>query len=137
VKGNIFISVKDADKPAIADIARDFLKLGFEVYSTEGTANAMAEAGVQVKRLRKIGEGRPNVLDMIKNGEIHFIVNTPSGRTPRINEIAIRSLASANRIAITTTLRAARASVDAIRALKSQKAGVRPIQDYHPKYGKK
>ena len=81
--------------------------------------------------LFKIHEGRPNILDLIKNGEIHFIINTPSGQQPRKDEVAIRSAAVAARVATMTTLRGAKASVDAIRALKLSGYGVKTIQEFH------
>ncbi|MFT5466601.1 MAG: carbamoyl-phosphate synthase large subunit [Verrucomicrobiales bacterium] len=132
--GNIFISVKDRDKPKIVEMARDFAELGFSLVATSGTAKLLKEAGIPVTQVHKIAEGRPNVLDMIKNGEIAFIVNTPSGRTPRVDEVKIRSGATANRIPITTTLRAAQASIEGMRALKAGDLEVKPLQDYHPKY---
>ena len=129
--GNVFISVKDADKPGAVEIARDYVELGFTVYATSGTADVLEEAGVPVNRLFKIAEGRPNVLDMIKNGEIDFLVNTPSGKTPRRDEVKIRSAAVANRLPIMTTVRAARASVLGIRSLQQSGYGVKALQEYH------
>ena len=134
-EGNLFISVKDRDKPKIVDIARDFVDIGFNLVATSGTAKLLKEADIPVTQVHKIAEGRPNVLDKIKNGEIAFIVNTPSGRSPRADEVKIRSGATANRIPITTTLRAAQASIEAMRALKAGELDVKPLQDYHPKDG--
>jgi carbamoyl-phosphate synthase large subunit len=130
-KGNVFISVKDSDKPAAIEVARDFVGLGFTVHATSGTAHLLAEAGVPVKTLLKIQEGRPNVLDLIKNGDIHFILNTPSGQQPRRDEVAIRSAAVAARVATMTTLRGAHASVAAIRAIQQAGYGVKSLQEYH------
>ncbi|MEI6280053.1 MAG: carbamoyl phosphate synthase large subunit, partial [Verrucomicrobiae bacterium] len=127
----VFISVKDTDKPAAIGVAREFVGLGFTVHATAGTAEMLAEAGVPVKTLLKIQEGRPNVLDLIKNGEIHFILNTPSGQQPRRDEVSIRSAAVAARVATMTTLRGARASVAAIRAIQQSGYGVRSLQEYH------
>ena len=129
--GNIFISVKDSDKSAVAEIAKDFAELGFAIYATRGTAQALAEKGLIATRVHRIGEGRPNVLDLIKNGEIQFIINTPSGQQPRQDEVVIRSAAVSHRIATMTTLRGARASVLAIRALRERPVGVRSLQEYH------
>ena len=130
-KGNVFISVKDSDKPASIEVARDFVDLGFRIHATSGTARLLADAGVPVKTLLKIQEGRPNVLDLIKNGEIHFILNTPSGQQPRRDEVAIRSAGVAARVATMTTLRGARASVAAIRAIQQAGYQVRSLQEYH------
>ncbi|MFZ4777345.1 MAG: carbamoyl-phosphate synthase large subunit [Terrimicrobiaceae bacterium] len=130
-KGNVFISVKDSDKPAAIEVAREFAELGFKIHATSGTSKLLADAGVPVKTLLKIQEGRPNVLDLIKNGEIHFILNTPSGQQPRLDEVVIRSAAVAARVATMTTLRGARASVAAIRAIQQAGYGVKSLQEYH------
>jgi len=129
--GNLFISVKDSDKGAAAGLAAGFAALGFKIYATVGTANALAANGVEVTTLFKLTEGRPHVLDMIKNGQIHFIINTPSGKTPRQDEIKIRSAAVANRIPIMTTLSAATASLRGIRSLQDHGITVKTLQEYH------
>jgi carbamoyl-phosphate synthase large subunit len=129
--GNVFISVKDADKPGVVPIAKEFAELGFTIFATGGTAAVLKESGVPVKHLFKLQEGRPNVLDLIKNGEIHFIINTPSGQQPRKDEVVIRAAAVAARVATMTTLRAARASVQAVRALQKSGYGVKSLQEYH------
>ncbi len=96
-----------------------------------GTAAALKAAGVASTKLFKLTEGRPNALDMIKNGELAAIINTPSGKVAREDEVKIRSTASSARIPIMTTLRAARASVDGIRALRDLGLRVKTIQEYH------
>ena len=130
-KGNVFISVKDSDKPVAIEVAREFAGLGFKIHATSGTAKLLADAGVPVKTLLKIQEGRPNVLDLIKNGDIHFILNTPSGQQPRKDEVVIRSAAVAARVATMTTIRGARASVAAIRAIQQAGYHVKSLQEYH------
>ncbi len=130
-KGNVFISVKDSDKPAAIEVAKEFAGLGFVIHATSGTSKLLKDAGVPVKTLLKIQEGRPNVLDLIKNGEIHFILNTPSGQQPRRDEVVIRSAAVAARVATMTTLRGARSSVAAIRAIQQAGYGVKSLQEYH------
>ena len=132
LEGNIFISVKDGNKPQAVEVARQFDELGFSIYSTSGTARALREAGVPVNKLFKLAEGRPNVLDMIKNDDIAFIVNTPSGRVPRADEVKIRGAAVANRVPISTTLRGARACAQAIASLKREGVSVAALQSYHP-----
>jgi len=129
--GNVFISVKDSDKQAVVPIAREFDDLGFTIYATGGTARVLNAAGVQARLLYKLGEGRPNILDLIKNGDMHFIINTPSGQQPRRDEVVIRSAAVAARIAMMTTLRGAQASSAAIRALKNAGYAVKSLQEYH------
>ena len=96
-KGNVFISVKDTDKEAIIPVAREFVKLGFGIISTSGTADALAKAKIKVTKVFKLREGRPNVLDRVKNGDINFIINTPSGKIPREDEVKIRNAALAQK----------------------------------------
>ncbi len=131
MEGNIFLSVKDRDKEEGVKLAKEFADLGFTIYSTSGTASCLEEAGVPVKRLHKLAEGRPNVLDMIKNGEIAMVINTPSGRVPRRDEVRIRSGALTNRVPIITTIRGAHACVRSITSLKAADLEVMPLQDYH------
>jgi len=130
-RGRVFVSVKDADKEAIIPVAREFLKLGFEIVSTSGTAEALTKAKIKVTKVFKIHEGRPNVLDRIKNGDINFIINTPSGKIPREHEVVIRNAALAAKIPIMTTVRAALASANGIRSLQKRKVQVRSLQEYH------
>src|SRR6059058_4112777 len=130
-KGKVFISVKDSDKEAVIPVAREFLKLGFEIVSTSGTAAALTKAKIKVTKVFKIHEGRPNVLDRIKNGDINFIINTPSGKIPREHEVVIRNAALAAKIPIMTTVRAALASANGIRSLQKRKVQVRSLQEYH------
>src|SRR5467141_1732788 len=130
-KGNVFISVKDADKEAVIPVAREFVKLGFGIISTSGTAEALVKAKIKVKKVFKLHEGRPNVLDRIKNGDISFIINTPSGKIPREHEVTIRNAALAQKIPIMTTVRAAQASANGIRSLQKSKVQVRSLQEYH------
>jgi carbamoyl-phosphate synthase large subunit len=129
--GKVFISVKDADKEAIIPVAREFLRLGFEIISTSGTAEALMKARTKVTKVFKIHEGRPNVLDRIKNGDINFIINTPSGKIPREHEVVIRNAALSAKIPIMTTVRAALASANGIRSLQKRKVQVRSLQEYH------
>jgi carbamoyl-phosphate synthase large subunit len=129
-KGNVFLSVKDSDKPRAVDIARDLERLGFTIYSTSGTARFLAENGIAVKRLAKISEGRPTAVDMIKNGQIALVINTPGGMIPRRDENAIRSASYAHNICLMTTITGARAAVGGIQAMQEKPMRVRPIQDY-------
>ncbi|HVU33893.1 MAG TPA: carbamoyl-phosphate synthase large subunit [Opitutaceae bacterium] len=131
-KGNVFLSVKDADKRRAVKLAQALEQLGFTIYSTSGTAKTLGEAGVAVKKLAKIQEGRPNAIDLIKNGQIQMIINTPTGgMIPRRDENTIRSAAYAHNICIMTTITGAAAAVEGIRALKDKQVGVRPLQQYH------
>src|SRR5438309_743405 len=130
-KGNVFVSVKNSDKEAVIPVAREFVKLGFGIISTSGTAEALAKAKIKVTKVFKLHEGRPNVLDRIKNGDINFIINTPSGKIPREHEVEIRNAALAAKIPIMTTVRAALASANGIRSLQKSKVQVRSLQEYH------
>ncbi|PYJ40998.1 MAG: carbamoyl-phosphate synthase large subunit [Verrucomicrobia bacterium] len=129
--GNVFVSVQDSDKASVISVAREFVRLGFGIIATSGTAAALAKGRVPVTRVFKIREGRPNVLDRVKNGDISFIINTPSGKIPREDEVTIRNAAIAQKIPIMTTLRAAQASVYGIRSLQKSKVRVRTLQEYH------
>ncbi|MEP6976049.1 MAG: carbamoyl-phosphate synthase large subunit, partial [Spartobacteria bacterium] len=129
--GNVFISVKDSDKPHVIAVAREYLELGFGIISTAGTADHLAAAGLEVTKVFKVAEGRPNVLDVVKNGQIQFIINTPSGKTPRQDEVKIRTAALTQRIPIMTTVRAASASAKGIRSLQKGEMTVKSLQEYH------
>ncbi len=129
-KGNIFLSVKDADKSQAVDIARRFVALGFNIVSTSGTQKYLEEQGIPVKMVHKINEGRPNVVDMIKNRELQMIINTPSGMIPRQNENVIRTQAIKHSIPILTTLSGARAAVQALQSLNKHDLSVFPLQHY-------
>ncbi|MBA3830585.1 MAG: carbamoyl-phosphate synthase large subunit [Chthoniobacterales bacterium] len=129
--GNVFISVKDSDKQNVIALAREYAELGFGIVATAGTAAALSGADVAVTKVFKIGEGRPNVLDLVKNGQIQFIINTPSGKVPRADEVKIRTAALSERIPIMTTLRAAAASAKGIRSLQKGPLTVKSLQEYH------
>jgi carbamoyl-phosphate synthase large subunit len=129
--GNVFVSVKDSDKQAVVPVVREFVKLGFGIIATAGTFAVLAAAKIPVTRVFKLREGRPNVLDRVKNGDINFIINTPSGKIPREDEVRIRNASLAQRIPIMTTVRAALASANGIRSLQKRKVRVRSLQEYH------
>ncbi|MEP7071833.1 MAG: carbamoyl-phosphate synthase large subunit [Verrucomicrobiota bacterium] len=129
--GNIFVSVKDSDKASVLSVVREFVALGFGIIATTGTAATLEAAEIPVTRVFKLREGRPSVLDRVRNGDISFIINTPSGKIPREDEVTIRNAAIAQKIPIMTTLRAAQASVYGIRSLQKNKLRVRTLQEYH------
>ncbi|MCC7374142.1 MAG: carbamoyl-phosphate synthase large subunit [Verrucomicrobiales bacterium] len=131
LKGRVFISVSDAHKPQVAEVARLFVDLGFELISTGGTAAVLEAAGHKVQRIPKLNEGRPNAIDFLKNKEIQFVINTPSGANPRVDEIRIRSTAVMTGTPIMTTLSGARAAALGIAALQRQGYQVRTVQEYH------
>jgi carbamoyl-phosphate synthase large subunit len=126
--GTIFVSVADRDKPDIVPIARSLAELGYEVVSTRGTAQVLRQAGVAVREIPKIQEGRPNLLDLMKNDEIALVINTPSGKGYRGDEARIRTTAVARGVSCITTLAAAQAAADACRALRRRPLTVLSIQ---------
>jgi carbamoyl-phosphate synthase large subunit len=129
--GKMFISVSDAHKKQIAAIARLFAGLGFELTATSGTAAVLEKAGLTVQRVMKLLEGRPNVIDLMKNKEIQLVINTPSGAVPREDEIKIRTTAIYTGTPIITTLSGAKAAALGIAALKKFGYGVKTLQEYH------
>lgn len=131
MSGRVFISVSDADKVQVAEIARQFTDLGFEIVSTGGTARVLQEAGLKVSPVFKISEGRPNSLDLLKNRTIQLVINTPAGQTPRADEVKIRTTAVYTGTPIMTTLSGARAAALGIAAIKKNGYGVKTVQEYH------
>jgi carbamoyl-phosphate synthase large subunit len=131
LKGRVFISVSDAHKKDVVSVARQFVDLGFEIISTSGTASILEKAGLTVRRIFKLAEGRPNAIDLLKNNEIQLVINTPSGEAPRADEVKIRTTAVYTSTPIMTTLSGARAAALGIAALKKSGYAVRTLQEYH------
>ncbi len=129
--GTVFVSVKNKDKRTVGLIAKRLEELGFRLIATAGTAKALQGYGVHAAPIKKIHEGRPNVLDLIKNGEIRLIINTPSGRLPRADEVRIRSAAATLGVPCVTTISGAQACVTALEVLQKQAIRVQPLQSYH------
>jgi carbamoyl-phosphate synthase large subunit len=129
--GKNFISVSDAHKKEVASVAKSFFDLGFEIVATNGTANVLEKAGLKVQRTQKLLEGRPNVIDLLKNKEIQFVINTPSGAAPREDEVKIRTTAIYTGTPIATTLSGAKAAALGIAALKKSGYDVKTVQEYH------
>jgi carbamoyl-phosphate synthase large subunit len=130
LEGNVFLSVKDSDKEKALLVARGLSDLGFSFYSTEGTAAFLQEHGIEAESVLRISEGRPNVADLIKNGKIHLVINTPLGLIPRRDENGIRSEAVLHGVPVITTLGSAFAALDGIRSLKDRNFSVKSLQDY-------
>ena len=131
LEGTVFLSAKDRDKDWIIEIGREFSELGFKLVATEGTAQALHNAGLEVLLTHKLSEDGKNVIDLMKEGGVQLLLNTPSGPVARVDEIKIRSEAILRGLPIVTTESGARATVKAIRYIKSNEWDVRPIQDYH------
>ena len=128
-QGTVFVSVRDGDKRATVEVSRDLEALGYEIVATRGTANALEAAGVRCRTVNKVQEGRPHVVDMLKNGEIDMIVNTTHGRQAIADSYAIRRTALQYRVPYFTTIAGARALVEAIRAPDA--TAVRAMQEIH------
>jgi carbamoyl-phosphate synthase large subunit len=131
LSGHVFLSVSDAHKDEVAEVGKLFADLGFELIATSGTAAVLEKAGLKVRRISKLAEGRPNAVDLLKNREIQLVINTPAGQTPRADEVRIRTTAVYTNTPIMTTLSGARAAALGIAALKKSGYGVRTLQEYH------
>jgi len=131
--GNIFLSVRDEDKEAVIPLARRLIDLGFVIYATLGTSTALRDNGVHSEAVFRISKGRPNVLDMIEEKNVQWIVNTPSsGAAPRMDEVKMRARAVIRGIPITTTVDGLRAAVNGLEALrKMENMAVCSLQEYH------
>jgi carbamoyl-phosphate synthase large subunit len=135
--GGVLFSVKDPDKPLMAPLVKGFQDLGFKVFGTRGTTLCLARHGVEVDEIYKVREGRPHIIDRIKNREISLVINTPRGRYTPGDSSSIRRVALEYGIPYTTTLAAAKATLQAIRTLKEGKLEVKSLQEYHEMIGKK
>jgi carbamoyl-phosphate synthase large subunit len=131
VNGKVFISVSDAHKTEVATVAKLFSDLGFELAATSGTASVLENAGLKVQRINKLLEGRPNVIDLLKNKDIQLVINTPAGQSPREDEVKIRTTAVYTGTPIMTTLSGAKAAALGIAALKKSGYAVKTVQEYH------
>lgn len=130
--GKVFISVKNKDKTKLEAIAKPLVDLGFDLVATMGTANALETLGIIAERVYKVYEGRPNIVDLIKNGDIQLIINTPSGKNPMKDEVIIRQTALQMNLPVITTLPGALATIRAIQEVSKRKLDVQSIQMYHP-----
>ncbi|MBE9217517.1 carbamoyl-phosphate synthase large subunit [Dolichospermum flos-aquae] len=133
LQGTVFVSMSDRDKPLAADVIKEFIKLGFTIMATQGTRQILQKAELEVTSILKLHEGRPHVLDAIKNGNIQLIINTPSGEEAHADSKLIRRTALGYKIPIITTIAGARATVAAIRSLQNTTLDVKVIQEYCPK----
>lgn len=135
-EGTVLLSICDRDKPELLDIAKAFHELGFRIIATHKCYKLIVEAGIPCERIFKIYEGRPNIADEIANGEIQLIINTPAGKTSAHDDSYIRKTAIKHRIPYITTMAAAKASTEGIRAIKesrkeSKTFGVKSLQAHH------
>jgi carbamoyl-phosphate synthase large subunit len=126
-----FVSVRDQDKEQASAIARGLVKLGFEVLATQGTARFLEAKGIPATVVRKVGEGRPSIVDRIKDGDVHFVVNTTAGKREIADSYSIRRETLMKRLPYFTTLTGARAAVGAMEVARTGPPSVRTIQEYH------
>ncbi|WP_022850036.1 carbamoyl-phosphate synthase large subunit [Limisalsivibrio acetivorans] len=129
--GKVFISVKDSAKAHILDVAKDLVKLGFSIVSTKGTWAYLKEHGVPVEKVNKVSDGRPNIVDSIKNRDISFCINIPEGKKSRLDTESIRRAILSYNIPYVSTTEAAMASVTGIESFKEGTMTVKPIQEYY------
>src|SRR5438309_2175974 len=132
LSGRVFLSVSDASKDDAAAVAKLIADLGFELITSSESAAVLEEAGLKVQRIFKLSEGRPNAIDLLKNREIQLVINTPSGQTPREDEIKIRTTAVYTNTPIMTTLSGAKAAAAGIASLRRSGYEVKTIQEYFP-----
>ncbi len=130
-EGTVLITVVDDDKPAAVELAKEFEKLSFKIIATEGTYNRLTDKGITCEHVLKMQEGRPNIADAIKNGEIQLIINTPSGKLSKYDDSYIRKTAIRHKIPYITTTAAASAAVKGIAARQKAAVTVKSLQDYH------
>ena len=132
LEGTALVSVGDRDKPELLDVARGLHSLGFKIIATGGTCDRIRAAGIEAEKVCKINEGRPNVLDVISNGKIDLIVNTPVGKKGAADDSFIRKTAIKNRVPYMTTMAAAKATVEGIQAVKNGEVlPVKSLQEFH------
>jgi carbamoyl-phosphate synthase large subunit len=135
LKGNVLMTVAERDKAGVVEPARRFQELGFKILATEGTHRFLKENGIESQPIKKIHEGRPNIVDAIKNGEIHLVVNTPAGKQSEYDDSYIRKNAIKYKIHYITQLTAALAATVGIEAMRTGSYTVKSLQEYHAEIG--
>jgi len=130
-EGSVLMTVSDPDKKASVEVAKQFAQLGFKIKTTDGTNKFLAENGISTEKVLKVHEGRPNIADMIANGEIQLIINTPSGRRSKADDSYIRKAAVKHKIPYVTTTAAAMAAAKGIAAFRKGYGEVKSVQQYH------
>jgi len=130
-EGNVLLTVTDNDKSELIRIAKGFGKIGFNIYATGGTSRFLKENGIDNTEVKKLHEGRPNLSDAIKNGDIHLIINTPIGSNSKYDDSYIRIMAIQQKIPYITSMAGAQASLEGIEALRGKKTSPKSLQEYH------
>lgn len=131
LEGSVFLSVRDEDKPEVVDVARMLSKAGLKLLATKGTARYLKERGLEVEVLEKVSEGSPNVVDMMREGKVHLVINTPTSKVSRKDGYEMRRAAVDMDFPYITTIQAAKAAAKAILAVKQGGYSVEPITKYH------
>jgi carbamoyl-phosphate synthase large subunit len=131
LQGSVLITIANIDKPSAIEAARLFRDLGFKLFSTDGTRSFLAQHGIETEAIKKIGHGRPDIVDSIKNGKIKLVINTPSGKSSQEDDSYIRKTAIRFKIPYITTMAAAVAAAKGIEARRKKDMDVRSLQDYH------
>jgi carbamoyl-phosphate synthase large subunit len=131
LNGKVFLSIRERDKEAIVEIARRLQEMGLELMGTKGTARYLSDKGISMEAVMKVHEGSPNVIDMLRRGDVAFIINTPTSRQSRKDGYHIRRAAVDFKVPYITTIQAARASVEAIKAMAEGTSTIKSINEYH------
>jgi len=131
LEGTVLLTVSEQDRPAVLEVARHFAELGFKIKATNGTRKFLAEQGIESEHILKLQEGRPNIVDAIKNREIQLVINTPVGRLGKHDDSYIRKSAIQYKVPYITTLSAALAAAKGIRAVRKGHGTVKSLQEYH------
>jgi carbamoyl-phosphate synthase large subunit len=134
-EGTVLITVSERDRPAVAEVARSFDKLGFKIKATQGTCQFLSSLGIESELILKMHEGRPNITDGIVNGEIQLVINTPAGKLSQYDDSYIRKTAIKYKVPYITTLAAAAAAATGIAAYRQNRTGVKSLQSYHSEIG--
>lgn len=132
LQGTVLITVAERDRPAVVDVARQFAELGFRIMATTGTAAWLAQHGIPSQVVNKMHEGRPHIVDFVKNREIHLIINTPAGKQSKYDDSYIRKSAVKHKLPYVTTLAGALAAAKGIAAFRqSRSSAVKSLQEHH------
>jgi carbamoyl-phosphate synthase large subunit len=131
LEGNVLLTVADKDKAGLLPIAKKIDEMGFSIYATGGTNRFLEEHGIGSMKIKKIHEGRPNIVDAIKNKNIHLIINTPVGRDSKYDDSYIRIMAIQYKVPYITSIAAAQASIEGTEAVKKENILPKCLQEYH------
>ena len=131
LEGTVFISIRDEDKPYITEVAREISEAGFNIMATGGTERYLGERGVDSEKVFKVGEGRPDIVDRIKSGEVDMVINTSFGVKSIADSFSIRRSSLEHGLPYFTTIAAAKAAIRGIKKVQKGSLGVKTIQEYH------